>query len=285
VASPSHDNRRRARAIAAFPGVVLFAVVTVVLSAAHQPVLGLVVGAIAGVAVSTALLLGAATALLHALGARRADEDDVPGPYNLIDGLCASMGLNPPSIWLVEDETLDALSLGRGPRTAALVLTTGLVGSLDPVALEGVLAHELAHVKRCDIAPATVAAALLLPFGALGVGGGTVHRLAGRGREFRTDQAAVAVTRYPPGMREALSRMVSGPAPRARSSLSGRAAAEATRWLWTVALREPSSADYDPGSLRPEGPLVEAEPAVRTRGTSVGELDSADVRIAALDEL
>ncbi len=263
VAAASHHNRRRARAIAALPGVVVFGVVALVLTGVGAPLAGLVAGAAAGAFLWATVWLGASSFVLRSLHARRANEEDLPGAYNLVEGLCASMGLRLPAMWVVDDEIRDALALGRGPRTAALVLTSGLADALGPVAMEGVLAHELTHVKRCDVAPATISAALLMPLAVFLPGlGALVHWAAGRGREFDADRLAVAVTRYPPGLREALSEMVSGPLPRTRSLLAGSAVARTTRWLWTVSL-----------------PV-----AVTATSQVVGELDAVPVRIAALDE-
>jgi Zn-dependent protease with chaperone function len=141
-----------------------------------------------------------------------------------------------------------------------------LAQSLDPVELEGVLAHELVHVKCADIVPATMAAGVALPLVAVLPGtANLVHSLAGRGREFRTDQLAASVTRYPPGLREALAKMADGPLPRSSSPLAGRGVAHVTRWLWTVSL-----ADADGGR--------------RSQGGARGGLDDVSVRIAALDE-
>jgi heat shock protein HtpX len=149
---------------------------------------------------------------------------------------------------------------------AFLIVTTGLVDALDPVQLEGVLAHELMHVKCADIVPATMAAAVALPLVAVLPGmANMVHALAGRGREFRTDARAVGVTRYPPGLRQALAVMVDGPVPRSPSPLAGRGVAHVTRWLWTVSLPDAG------GERRPQGNVA-------------GQLDDAGVRIAALDE-
>lgn len=249
----------------------MFGVVALALAATGLVIVGLVAGAAAGAVVSLSVWLGATSVLLRSMRARRVDEEDVPRAYNLVEGLCVTMGLPVPAIWVVDDEARDALALGGGHRTAALVLTTGLADALDPVALEGLLAHELTHIKRCDIAPATVAAAVLLPWAVFVPGvGSLVHFLAGRGREFHTDRLAVGVTRYPPGLRDALSAIVEGPVPPAGSALSNRAGARATRWLWTVAL---------PGPARP--PVT---PGWTDREQVVGDLDSAAVRIAALDE-
>lgn len=305
----AHNNRRRARAIAAFPGVVVFGLIALVVFGLGHATVGLIAGAAAGAFVSAAYLFGARGMLLRALRARPVDQDDVPGALNLIDGLCASMGLPLPEIWLVEDDARDALAIGRGPRTAALVLTSGLVESLDPVPLEGVLAHELTHVKSGDIAPATVSAAILLPLAVFVPSvGGLVHRLAGRGRELHADRSAVAVTRYPPGLSQALAQIVSGPPPGQSSVLGGKAVGRATRWLWTVALPTvgapagraqsvardgaPTFSPFEAsGTLDSEAPplsdtsssVVEFDPAWDAREV-VGELDAPRVRIAALEE-
>jgi Zn-dependent protease with chaperone function len=246
--------------------VLVFGIVALSLTATGDRVAGLVAGAAAGVAVSLSLLLGGTRTVLRALRARLTDEDDLPRAHNLVEGLCASMGLRLPSIWVVDDDARDAIAFGAGSRTAALVLTSGVADTLDPVALEGLLAHELTHIKRLDIAPATAAAALFLPFASLLPGvSSVVHRLAGRGRELRTDRLAVGVTRYPPGLREALAQLSSGPRPSNGSPLARRGVSRATRWLWTVALPSDS--------------------AVAGRAEDLeGELDAVDVRIAALDE-
>jgi len=259
-------NRRRGFGIAALPGVVVGAVVAVVAVLLGGPV----VGAVAGVAVAVVVAIGtwwsATPALVRALHAKPADEDEYARVFNQVEGLCASMGLVLPAVYVVEDESRDALVLGRRRRVAVLVVTSGLVEALDPVQLEGVLAHELAHVRCADVVPATMAAAVALPLVAVLPGtANLVHALAGRGREFRTDQRAVSVTRYPPGLREALALMVDGPVSPPSSPLAGRGVALVTRWLWTVSLADAA------GGRRP-------------RGGVAGELDDAAVRIAALDE-
>jgi Zn-dependent protease with chaperone function len=199
------------------------------------------------------------------LGARPGSDAELARAENLVDGLCATMGLEPPDILVIDESTRQALALGRKSGVAVLVVTSGLLDALDPVSLEGVLAHELVHVKRADIAPATMAAAMLLPVAGFIPVSGLVHTLAGRGREFRTDRLAVAVTRFPPGLHDALVLMAEGPAPRAPSALTRRGVARATRWLWTVALPE-----------TPGGDVMSPDVA--------GELDAPAVRLSTLAE-
>jgi heat shock protein HtpX len=262
----AHRNRRRALLLASVPAWVVLGVGAAIGAAAGTVVVGTVAGTGAALVAWWALWRGATPIVLGGLGARTVEEGELARAENLVDGLCASMGVVPPEILVVEEDARDALTLGCRPDSAVLVVTSGLLNALDPVALEGVLAHELVHVKRGDIAPATVAAALLAPLAPLSSSvSEVVHAIAGRGREFRTDRLAVAVTRYPPGLRDALVGMAEGPRPQPPSRLVGRGVARTTRWLWTVAL---------PGG----GPAHLAE-----RG-AVGELDDPGVRIAALDE-
>jgi Zn-dependent protease with chaperone function len=260
-----HHNRRRGLAIAAAPGVVVFAAVALASVGAGVDIVGVIAGIGAGLLVWLALWRGATRMVLRALGARPGKGAELARAENLVDGLCATMGVDPPDIMVIDEWAREALALGRKSGAAVIVVTSGLLHSLDPVALEGVLAHELVHVKRADIAPATMAAAVLLPVAMVFPVSGLVHALAGRGREFRTDRLAVAVTRFPPGLRDALVLMAEGPAPRAPSPLTQRGVTRATRWLWTVALPETQGGDV-------------------MRWDVVGDLDAPAVRVMALDE-
>jgi Zn-dependent protease with chaperone function len=260
-----HHNRRRGLAIAAVPGIVLFVVVVVGCIAADLAIVGVVAGAAVGLVAWLVIWRGATQMVLRALSVRPGDDVELARAENLVDGLCASMGVEVPDIVVIDDWTRRALALGRRSGAAVLIVTTGLLEALDPVALEGVLAHELVHVKRGDVAPATMAAAVLFPLATFFPVSDLVHVLAGRGREFHTDRLAVAVTRYPPGLRGALVDMAEGPPPRVPSLLARRGVARTTRWLWTVALPD-----------TPGGAVM--------RFDEVGELDAPAVRVAALDE-
>jgi Zn-dependent protease with chaperone function len=258
----AHHAHRRARLIAAAPGFVVFVVVGVIVTLAASPLAGVIAGVVAGALWWTFTLREARRVVLRSMRVEDVDADGMARLENLVDGLCATMGLTPPEVRTIEDSSVNAIVVGRRPDDAVLVVTTGLLTTLDPVALEGVLAHELTHVKNGDIAPATVAVAVLLPLAVFSASvGDTVHRWAGRGREFRADADAVRVTRYPPGLRDALSTMASGGPARPSSPLAAGAMARATRWLWAVALPGPAGS-----------------------GAGAGELDAPAARIAALDE-
>jgi Zn-dependent protease with chaperone function len=260
-----HHNRRRALVISAAPGTALFVVVAAVGIALGLDIVGLVVAVGVGLLVWLMVWRGATGFVVRALETRPGSEEELARAENLVDGLCATMGVDPPDILVIDEWARQALALGRKSGAAVLVVTSGLLESLDPVCLEGVLAHELVHVKRADIAPATMAAAILLPLATFFPVSGLVHTLAGRGREFRTDRLAVAVTRFPPGLREALVLMAEGPVPRAPSAPTRRSISRTTRWLWTVALPEVPGGDV-------------------MRWDVVGELDAPALRVSSLAE-
>ena len=81
--------------------------------------------------------------------------------HNLVEGLCIAAGLPKPRIYVVDDVAPNAFATGRNPRHAALAVTTGLLDKMTRIELEGVLAHELSHVKNYDILVSTLAVTLV----------------------------------------------------------------------------------------------------------------------------
>lgn len=163
--------------------------------------------------------------------------------HNLVDGLCIASGLPKPRLYVVDDPAPNAFATGRNPRHAAIAVTTGLLATMNRVELEGVLAHELSHVKNYDILVSTLAvtmvgaAALMSDVGIrfLWFGGGRrggdggnnpliavgalilivlaplIARLLqlsiNRRRESLADMSAIEMTRYPPGLISALEKL------------------------------------------------------------------------------
>ncbi len=99
-----------------------------------------------------------ALAMSHA---RPADPTDYARLHNLVEGLCIAAGLPKPRIYVIEDDAPNAFATGRNPRHAAVAVTTGLMDKLTRIELEGVLAHELSHIKNYDILVSTLAVTLV----------------------------------------------------------------------------------------------------------------------------
>jgi heat shock protein HtpX len=177
--------------------------------------------------------------------ARPADPVEYARYHNLVEGLCLASGLPKPALYVVDDPAPNAFATGRNPKHAAVAVTTGLLEKMNRVELEGVLAHELSHIKNYDILVSTIAVtlvgavALLADVGlrAMFFGGvrrrdsnagpaGVVVLLASvlllvlapllarimqlavsRRREFLADASGALMTRYPPGLISALEKL------------------------------------------------------------------------------
>ena len=183
---------------------------------------------------------------LAASHARPADGPEYQRYHNLVEGLCIAAGLPKPKLYVVDDPSPNAFATGRNPQHAALAVTTGLLAMMNRVELEGVLAHELSHVKNYDILVSTVAVtavgiiALLTDLGLRFIwwggdnendnNGGFGAILAilalallviapfiaqlmqfamSRNREYLADASGVQLTRYPPGLTSALEKLQS----------------------------------------------------------------------------
>ena len=226
-------NRRRATWMA-----VVFAVVVAVVVGVVGWLVGLELLALVPAVVLAVLLVWSANAAcervaLKSIGAAPSPPDRDLRLHNLVEGLCVAAGLPKPRLHVVDDAALNACAVGRGPRTASVVVTRGLLESMDRIELEAVLAHELARVRDHDTLPATLAVVMVgfpalagpigRPFRPLVRAG--MRRCLGPGRTFEADVAAVDLTRYPPGLIAALQRI------QETGSAVG-SASEATAPLW-----------------------------------------------------
>lgn len=89
--------------------------------------------------------------ILRGADAFEIQKEDCPELYRLVENLCITRGLPTPKIYLMDDEGLNAFATGRDPQHASIAFTKGIVQKLDRAELEGVAAHELAHVENRDI--------------------------------------------------------------------------------------------------------------------------------------
>ena len=268
-------NSRRALGICAAPSAVIGLVLGAVVAAVAAPLIGVIVFVGLAVLLTVWFRARAPHVVVRALGARPSDPADHPRVHNLVEGLCATMGLPSPALYVVSDPSANALAVGPEPRRAALVVTSGLDQSLSLVELEGVLAHELVHVKRRDTATAGAAVAVVAPLAALtGSGAGLVRALIGPGREFIADQRAASIVRYPPGLGSALETMASAPSPGSSWPPGPGRTAAVTRWLWIDPMVG-SRAESSEGNLDDTGvprPGRSYWPSAEDRYSSVGQM-------------
>lgn len=91
-------------------------------------------------------------------GARPATREENQRMYESLEGLCIAAGLPMPKLYIMDDMSPNAFATGRNPENAVICVTTGIMAKLDSYELEGVLAHELSHIKNYDILLQTIAA-------------------------------------------------------------------------------------------------------------------------------
>ena len=250
-------NRRRALTLCAVSAVLPALLLGALLGVTLSVIVGVVVFVVAGAAVMYALWRLAPSIALNRIGAVPIDEQDETRLWNVTDGLCATFGLSMPSLCVLDDDVPNACALGRDARRSVVVVTTGLLRRLDPIELEGVIAHELAHVKRGDNGVASIGITLARIVG----GSSTLRRCVGESREYRADVVGASTVRFPRGLLGALRIMMAAPAPAVGSFFASPARFGPTRWVWI-------------------------DPSVGHRDDAVapGDLDATSVRAAALSE-
>lgn len=95
---------------------------------------------------------------LKAARARPVTDTDLPNVYSIVSSLAQRENMPMPAIYVIDSPQPNAFATGRSPKKAAVAVTTGILEALNHKELEGVLAHELAHVKNRDVLIATIAA-------------------------------------------------------------------------------------------------------------------------------
>jgi heat shock protein HtpX len=160
---------------------------------------------------------------LGMLGARELPLGEAPLLHSSVERLAARAGIAKPRLYLVPSGLPIAAATGRGARSSAVAVSTGCIAACTPAELEGVLAHEIAHVRLHDVqvqTAAAVAAAVTLEASRIGgwfqrallfvlgpVAAACVHLLVSPKREFAADRFAAKLCDSPHGLADALIRL------------------------------------------------------------------------------
>jgi heat shock protein HtpX len=189
---------------------------------------------------------------LGAAGARPIHKQDNPRLYRMVENLAITAGMQTPNIYVIHDPAGNAFATGRDPQHASIAVTTGLMNMLDDQELEGVLAHELSHIKNYDIRVMTIvivlvgiilllsdmllrtmfwggrdsdnkgAGVLLLIGLVLAILSPLFAQLiklaVSRSREYLADADGSLLTRYPEGLARALEKIASQDQPLKRAN-------------------------------------------------------------------
>lgn len=229
--------------------------VSAALSLTVSFVVGLVALVVVTIATGWAIRWGSVRLASRLVDGREADEREHARFLNLVEGLCMTVGVQRPRLRVVDTPGLNLCSFGIDEREAVVVATSGLLASLNRVELEGVLAHELAHLKEGEMCVATLSILLLAPLigsAERGSEASEVGQSAGRTgsgpprigssalaplarllcsrylpaeRETAADLEAVRTTRYPPALASALRKIS------ADSSVPGQGRLTAHLWM------------------------------------------------------
>ena len=88
---------------------------------------------------------------LASTGAKAIQKEDNPYVYRMVENLAITAGIPTPKVYIIDSPALNAFATGRDPEHASIALTTGIISALENQELEGVIAHEMSHVKNYDI--------------------------------------------------------------------------------------------------------------------------------------
>jgi heat shock protein HtpX len=161
--------------------------------------------------------------VLGVIGARELPLGEAPLLHSTVERLAARAGIAKPRLYLIPDGVPIAAATGRGVRSSAVAVSTSCVAACSPAELEGVLAHEVAHVRLHDVqvqTAAAVTAVLMLETSRIGgwlerallfvlgpVAAACVHLLVSPKREFSADRFAARLCDSPHGLADALIRL------------------------------------------------------------------------------
>ena len=94
---------------------------------------------------------GGGSIMLAASSARKIEKADNPRLFNVVEEMAIAAGAPLPAVYIIEDTAPNAFATGRDPQHSAVAITTGLLDKLDRDELQGVMAHEMSHVRNFDI--------------------------------------------------------------------------------------------------------------------------------------
>jgi heat shock protein HtpX len=234
------SNKRKTWLVIALFGVII-AGLGFIVSEIYHTVSFLYLALIVGAVYALIQYFAAAKLALAMNGAHEVTKRDEPRLYRTVENLSIATGMPMPKVYVIDDPAPNAFATGRDPRHAVVAATQGLLNMMDDEELEGVIAHEMGHVKNYDIRVMMIVfglvsaigliadiimhmfwwggrddrespnpvfmligivAAILAPFVAL-----LVQLAVSRRREYLADSTGALTTRYPEGLASALEKI------------------------------------------------------------------------------
>ncbi len=210
-----------------------------------DPIVGIILAALIFIILFLISYFSGQSVVTKMAGARMVSKQQEPFLYNTVEAMSIASGKPMPKIFIIETEVPNAFAAGRNPQNSIIAVTRGLMNRLNRQELEGVIAHEMAHIHNYDVLLATVAIVLagtivfvsviarrMIFFGGMGRGGrrggqGQIIMLIvlivvailapifaqllkfaiSRQREYMADATAANFTGYPEGLASALEKI------------------------------------------------------------------------------
>lgn len=212
--------------------------------------LGLIITTLFGIIYTIIVFSTGDRMIMNISGAKPVTKKEYPHLFHAVEGLALAAGIPTPKCYVIKDSALNAFATGKKPESASIAVTTGLLEKMNRQELEGVIAHEMSHIKNNDIRVMMLAAVLvgvilllsqflLRSFLWGGKGGGKkggnvtiilivvglvlailapfiaelIKLSISRKREYMADASGTVLTRYPPGLANALKKIAKDPDP------------------------------------------------------------------------
>lgn len=238
----SRNKTKTAILLFVFSIFAIFLVTSVSYYAGLDLISSFIVGGTFSIIYALISYYGSKKIALMSSGARRVTKADAYELYVLVENLAITAGLPMPELYVINDDAPNAFATGRDPEHSAIAVTTGLLSRLNKLELEGVLAHELSHIKNYDIRVMTLVVVLvglvvlvsdlalrLSFFRGERKGGGQlavimivfaiisaiiapmisslIQFAVSRSREYLADASGALLTRHPEGLASALKKI------------------------------------------------------------------------------
>lgn len=207
---------------------------------------GLILSAIFGLTYALIAYYAGRNMLMSFANAKEVTKKEEPYLYHTIEGLALAAGMPTPKAYIIEDPAPNAFATGRNPKNSAIAVTRGLLQKLNRQELEGVIAHEMAHIKNYDIRAMMISSVMVgvimllshfllrsflfsgggnrgsgrggnaqIIFILIGIAlailspfiGKLIQLSIGRKREYAADAGGAVLTRYPEGLASALEKI------------------------------------------------------------------------------
>ena len=239
------SNKRKSFLLVAFFLGLIFVLAWVLAELAGMGNGGLIAALLIAGGISFASYYGSDNITLAISHARPATKEEFPHLYNVVEGLAIAAGVPAPRCYVIDDTAPNAFATGHSPKNSVICVTTGLLEKMNRVELEGVVSHEMSHIKNLDIRLMTLTVVMIGIVALLSdwimrtfmwggrrrvgrdkSGAGAIFLIVGlvmallspliaqiirlaisRKREFLADASGAMLTRYPAGLASALRKL------------------------------------------------------------------------------